>query len=87
MKTVKTNIYKKKHPNGRISWMVRWWDEYEEKWRTKKGGERKDEALVAEAQVREALYHATHDQKQGAEIPEAPAPASLTSCFETQIRG
>jgi len=53
---IRTNIYKKTHRSGNITWVVRWKDPASGKWRVMAGGRTKDEALIIEGVVRRELY-------------------------------
>jgi len=55
VKRIRTNIYRRYARDGRAFWMVRWWDEFAMKWRALKGGDTKDEALLAEAELKQDL--------------------------------
>ena len=55
MKKIRTNIYRRHYRDGREVWMIRWKDERTSSWKALKGGNTKDEAIIAEAQLREDL--------------------------------
>ena len=55
MKKISTNIYRRRYRGGRVVWVVRWWDEAQQKWLAVKGGDSKNEAKVAEGQLRQEI--------------------------------
>jgi hypothetical protein len=55
MNLIRTNLYKRRHRSGQEVWMVRWLDTSTGMWRAVTGGRSKDEAMIVEIRVREAL--------------------------------
>ena len=55
MHLIRTNLYKRRHRSGQEVWMVRWLDTSTGMWRAVTGGRSKDEAMIVEIRVREAL--------------------------------
>ena len=55
MKRISTNIYRRQHRNGTCSWMIRWKDARNGKWRAITAGRSQDEALILEGQLRQKI--------------------------------
>ena len=52
---IQTNVYKKRHRSGAITWVVRWKSPATGKWKVAAGGKTRSEALLLEARIRQEL--------------------------------
>ncbi len=80
MNPIRTNIYRRTYASGREAWMVRWWDKKSDSWIAIKGGNTRDEALIAEAKVRHDLL-AGQDPRGALRREKAETVAEVIDLF------
>lgn len=83
-----TNIYKRVHRSGREAWMVRWKDPRTGRWIARTAGRTEDEAVLAEARIREdiALGRSPEqvDETNGQDMTVAIAAAQFLESVKFQ---
>jgi integrase len=81
MKSVQTNIYKRTHRNGSVSWMVRWKSPKTGRWRARTAGKSETEASLIEAQIRQELARGTDPDQIDAESAHHLTVADIVKVF------